>query len=72
MMLFNLDQDPGETTDLAGDPAYTAVLEQLQERVAYHRKRAVPPLRAPLDLTALPEQVFATDWCQSVYDPRHP
>jgi hypothetical protein len=32
--LFDLVQDPGETTDVIADPAYAERLEQLRERFA--------------------------------------
>jgi choline-sulfatase len=33
-VLFNLEQDPGETTDVIGDPAYASVLSRFRARLA--------------------------------------
>ena len=41
--LFDMETDPGETTNLVGDPAYREVVESLDERlIAFFEKYAVP------------------------------
>ena len=73
VMLFNLADDPYETKNLADDPLYVDVLEELRARVMYHKDRAAPPLRAADDLAGVPvNKVFTTGWCESVYDPNDP
>jgi arylsulfatase A-like enzyme len=42
--LFDLEADPGETTDLADDPAYTDELERLRDRLADAQETADDPL----------------------------
>jgi len=74
VLMFNLAEDPNETTDLANDPLYADILEDLRERVQYHYDRAVQPFRAEENREAgspsnMDPQVFFTGWCESIIDP---
>jgi len=75
VLLFNLAEDPNETTDLANDPQHADILQDLRERVQYHYNRAVQPwkedevFRGPGSPINTDPQVYFTGWCESVYDP---
>ena len=74
VLMFNLAEDPNETTDLASDPLYADILDDLKERVQYHYDSAVKPWHEEEDFEGgspanTDPQVFFTGWCQSVYDP---
>ena len=74
IMLFNLAEDPYETTNLANEPDYAEILMDLRERFQVHYDRAVQPWRAPEDyVNGMPNlqqpPAYFTDWCESVYDP---
>lgn len=41
--LYDLDSDPHEVMNLAQDPAYASVLEDLQSRMRAHQERTGDP-----------------------------
>ena len=70
VLLFNLAEDPNETTDLANDPQNADVLNDLKDRLQCHYDRAVDPWKAEEDLQAgspanTDPQVSFTGWCES-------
>jgi arylsulfatase A-like enzyme len=70
--LYDLARDPGETTDLAGEPVLAGEVAGLRARLEHHLARAVTPLHGEADSSGhpiysfplLPAQFF-TSWCQS-------
>jgi len=74
IMLFNLADDPNETTNLVNEPEYAATLKDLRDRFQVHYDQAVQPWRAPEDFdggmpTLQQPPSYFTDWCESIYDP---
>lgn len=79
-LLFDLQHDPHELVDLAGDPAHAALLQQLQERLRGAQRAAGDQLPwtaakvqpAMLDLTGkrLPPDRWQPPWIVDRYFPR--
>ena len=51
--LYNLDMDPYEIVNLAGNPEYAAVLNQLQAALQELQKKLLDPLLDPVELARL-------------------
>jgi hypothetical protein len=47
--LYDLENDPSETTNLAGDPAFSEVLQDLRVAMQKHREETRDPLLAKKD-----------------------
>ena len=73
ILLYNLAEDPNETTDLSEDPAYADILAILMERLQFHIDQAPQPMRAIEDEAGSPTNtdppVYFTGWCESRYSP---
>ncbi|MCF6317333.1 MAG: hypothetical protein L3J30_13900 [Marinosulfonomonas sp.] len=51
-LLFDLENDPDETVDLANDPAHTATLLRLTQKLLSHRMRPADRTLADVKITS--------------------
>jgi len=56
--LFHLAEDPGEETDIAGDPAHTATLQQWRSRLVSHFEERGEPFLKGGKLVPRPERIL--------------
>ena len=72
IQLYNLAEDPNETTDLSADPQYAEILQILKDRLQHQFDIAMKPLRADEGNAGSPvnmdPQVYYTGWCDSIYE----
>ena len=67
VLLYNLEEDPAETNDLANDPTYYAIKEDLAERIQFHYNTAVSPLVFKNTPEGFPKDgEFVTGWCEPI------
>ena len=64
--LFDLEKDPMELTDVAGDPAYTKDLEELTEKLISHLYGSDEKLLENGKLKGLPQKKY--DFSASLQD----
>lgn len=70
LQLFNLADDPNETTDLSS--THKEIVKKLLSAFKSHESRSVPPINLPPDPAGNPNRfggVFTPGWCDAIIDP---
>jgi len=72
IQLYNLAEDPNETTDLSTDPQYAEILQILKDRLQHQFDIAMKPLRIDESNAGSPVNmdppIYYTGWCDSIYE----